>query len=83
MSDKKLPWLFDLAKMPYYAASYDMATKLAGFYHVAGLQEKTEMTKVDYEAGMAKMNMGLTRGKSYQDCDPTRNPPIKIDKGSR
>jgi len=51
MSDKKLPWLFDLAKMSYYAASYDMATKLAGFYHVAGLQEKTEMTKVDCEEG--------------------------------
>ena len=49
MPDKKLPLAFDLAKMSYYAASYGMAAKLAGFYHLTGLQEKTEMTKVDYE----------------------------------
>jgi chromosome transmission fidelity protein 4 len=37
--------------MLHHTTSYDMAVKVAGFYHLIGLQEKIEMLKVDREEG--------------------------------
>lgn len=37
--------------MLHHTASYDMAVKVAGFYHLIGLQEKIEMLKADREEG--------------------------------
>jgi len=37
--------------MLHHTASYDMATKVAGFYHLIGLQEKIETLKADREEG--------------------------------
>lgn len=37
--------------MFHHTTSYDMAAKVAGFYHLIGLQEKIEMLKVDREEG--------------------------------
>jgi hypothetical protein len=37
--------------MLHHTTSYDMAAKVAGFYHLIGLQEKIEMLKVDREEG--------------------------------
>jgi chromosome transmission fidelity protein 4 len=47
----KLPRALDLVKMLHHTASYDMAAKVAGFYHLVGLQEKIETLKVDREEG--------------------------------
>ena len=47
----KLPRALDLVKMLHHTASYDMAAKVAGFYHLIGLQEKIEMLKADREEG--------------------------------
>ena len=47
----KLPRALDLVKMLHHTTSYDMAAKVAGFYHLMGLQEKIEMLKVDREEG--------------------------------
>jgi chromosome transmission fidelity protein 4 len=43
--------VLDLVKMLHHTASYDMAAKVAGFYHLIGLQEKIEMLKADREEG--------------------------------
>ena len=43
--------MLDLVKMLHHTASYDMAAKVAGFYHLIGLQEKIEMLKADREEG--------------------------------
>ena len=37
--------------MLHHTTSYDMAAKVAGFYHLIGLQEKIEMLKADREEG--------------------------------
>lgn len=47
----KLPRALDLVKMLHHTTSYDMAAKVAGFYHLIGLQEKIEMLKADREEG--------------------------------
>ena len=47
----KLPRALDLVKMLHHTASYDMAAKVAGFYHLIGLQEKIETLKADREEG--------------------------------
>ena len=47
----KLPRALDLVKMLHHTASYDMAAKVAGFYHLIGLQEKVETLKTDREEG--------------------------------
>ena len=47
----KLPRVLDLVKMLHHTTSYDMAAKVAGFYHLIGLQEKIEVLKADREEG--------------------------------
>ena len=47
----KLPRALDLVKMLHHTTSYDMAAKVAGFYHLLGLQEKIETLKADCEEG--------------------------------
>ena len=47
----KLPRVLDLVKMLHHTTSYDMAAKVAGFYHLIGLQEKIETLKADREEG--------------------------------
>lgn len=47
----KLPRVLELVKMLHHAPSFDMAIKVAGFYHLIGLQEKIEILKQDREDG--------------------------------
>ena len=43
--------MLDLVKMLHHATSYEMAAKVAGFYHLIGLREKIETLKADREEG--------------------------------
>ena len=47
--DDKLSRAIDLTKMLHHNASFDIAIKVAGFYHLIGLQEKMGMLKEDRE----------------------------------
>ncbi|CAL1707133.1 unnamed protein product [Somion occarium] len=51
----KLSRALDIAKLLHHTASFDMAIKVAGFYHLIGLQEKLEALKDDREDGPDKL----------------------------
>ena len=88
----KLPRVLDLVKMLHHTTSFDMAAKVAGFYHLIGLQEKIEMLKVDREEGgdgddeygvdpreVARRNRTQWRGEGLG----TVPPPRQIGESSR
>ena len=88
----KLPRALDLVKMLHHTTSYDMAAKVAGFYHLIGLQEKIEMLKVDREEGGDDYDeygvdpMEVSRRKREQwrsESSGAVPPPRQIGESSR
>jgi chromosome transmission fidelity protein 4 len=47
----KLPRVLELTKMLHHTPSFDMALKVAGFYHLIGLQEKIGFLKEERDSG--------------------------------
>lgn len=71
----KLPRVLELAKMLHHAPSFDMATKVAGFYHLIGLQEKIEILKQDRENGDDDPRETARKQRSQWKRDSAAVPP--------
>ncbi|KAJ3551325.1 hypothetical protein NM688_g4769 [Phlebia brevispora] len=63
----------DLAKLLHHTASFDMAIKLAGFYHLIGLQEKFEALKEDRE-DVDRLETAREKQCPIADCCPHPDP---------
>ena len=80
----KLPRALDLARMLHHTASFDMAIKVAAFYHLPGLQEKMQILKDDREDNDRLTDARDGRKKMSRDYDPVlppRLPPSRTDAG--
>ena len=72
----KLPRALKLTHMLHHTSSFDMAAKVAVFYHLVGLQEKTQVLKED------RIPSGRPRPRNWaRDYDPVlppRLPPADV-----
>ena len=60
----------DLTKLLHHTTSFDMAIKVASFYHQIGLQEKMEMLKQDREDGDRLVDARDKRRERASDFAP-------------
>ncbi|TFY81851.1 hypothetical protein EWM64_g2161 [Hericium alpestre] len=72
----KLPRALDLTRMLHHTASFDMAMKVAGFYHLVGLQEKMHALKEDREDNDRLVGARDKRRQWRQDYDAVPSPHL-------
>ncbi|KAH9946996.1 hypothetical protein B0H21DRAFT_741281 [Amylocystis lapponica] len=64
----------DLARLLHHTASFDMAIKVAGFYHMIGLQEKLEALKDDRDGADRLGDAREQRKQRTRDLAPVPAP---------
>jgi chromosome transmission fidelity protein 4 len=77
-----IPRAIEVTRLLHHSASFDMAIKVADFYHLVGLSEKIELLKVDREAE-ERMMTREERGRSMNPDLSTHHSlvdPIAVTK---
>ncbi|THH15042.1 hypothetical protein EW146_g5378 [Bondarzewia mesenterica] len=77
----RIPRALDLTRMLHHTASFDMAIKVAAFYHLPGLQEKMQILKDDREGDDRLAAARDKRKRWARDIDPVpppRLPPADV-----
>ncbi|KAI0268637.1 WD40 repeat-like protein [Gloeopeniophorella convolvens] len=74
--NEKLPRALELTRMLHHASSFDMATKVAAFYRLVGLQEKMQALKDDRVAQGRPPRREWAR--DYDPVLPPRLPPADV-----
>lgn len=57
--------VIELCKLLHHTANFDLAEKVAGFYHLVGLQEKIGMLRADREDGEDRLVAARNRRKQW------------------
>lgn len=70
------PRVLELVRMLHHTSSFDMAIKVADFYHQVGLQEKIKILKEDREDGDRLVDQRDKRRRWTRDHDPV--PPPRL-----
>ncbi|KDQ57598.1 hypothetical protein JAAARDRAFT_193900 [Jaapia argillacea MUCL 33604] len=70
----KLPRALDLTRMLHHVPSFDMAVKVASFYHLIGLQEKMEVLKANRD-GEDRLTESRDKRKQWTRDSEPRLPP--------